>query len=158
MTEALSSDDAKRGPGRPPKEVKKGNPTWRPANVDDVFDKEEGYRYRKISKDPRNLAKKAAEGWEVVSDIAGPKTTMEQGYGRINDGKPLTTAREGYDYLIARIPEDVALQRDAYINNESSRRMAGLKRQTKEELRNSDAPVHGSISMEKRGVRTIIKE
>lgn len=104
------------------------------------------------------MAKKLAEGWEIVSDAAGQKTTMEQGYGRINDGKPLTTVREGYDYCIARLPEEMALERDSFMNNETSRRMAGLKRQTKEELRNSDAPVHGSISMEKRGIRTIIKE
>lgn len=162
MNEAMMPDETKRGPGRPPKAeaapVKKGKPTWKPANIDEVINKEPGYRYRKINKDPRNMAKKLAEGWEVVSDMAGQNTTMEQGYGRINDGKPLTTAREGYDYLIARIPEETAQERDAYINNESSRRVAGLKRQTQEDLRNSDAPVHGSISMEKRGVRTIIKE
>lgn len=160
MNEAIVTDDAKRGPGRPPKTeaapIKKGKPTWKPANIDDVIDKENGYRYRRINKDARNMAKKKAEGWEVVSDLNGQKTTMEQGYGRINDGKPLTSAREGYDYLIARIPEEVAQERDAYLNNENARRVAGLKRQTKEELGNSGAPTHGSISMEKRGTRTTI--
>lgn len=163
MTEAIAvTEESKRGPGRPKSAeaapVKKGKPTWKPANIDDVINKEEGYRYRKINKDQRNMAKKMAEGWEVVSDISGQKTTMEQGYGRIDDGKPLTSAREGYDYLIARMPEEIAQERDAYINRESARRVEGLRRQTKEELRNSDAPTHGSISMEKRGIRTIIKE
>lgn len=158
MTEESIVQPEKRGPGRPKSEAKKGNPTWKPANVDDVFDKEEGYRYRKLNKDPRNMAKKLAEGWEPLSDTAGAKTQMEGGYGRINDGKPLTSVREGYDYVLARMPEEMAEQRDAHYNAETSRRMAALKRQTRDELRQSDAPVHGSISIEKRGVRTVIKE
>lgn len=148
----------KRGPGRPSKnvEMKKGNSTWRPANVDDVFDKEPGYRYRKINKDPRNLARKQAEGWEIISDVAGKKTEMEGGYGRINDGKPLTSVREGFDYVLGRIPEELALQRDAYMNGETARRTASLKRQTEKDL--GGAPTHGSITIEKKGVRTIIKD
>lgn len=164
MTEAISvPEESKRGPGRPKSEatvpaVKKGKPTWRPANVDDVFDKEEGYRYRKVNKDSRNMAKKLAERWEVVSDANGQQTTQETGYGRIDAGKPLTSVRESYDTVLMRIPEEDALERDAYINNENARRIAGLKRQTKEELGSSNAPTHGSISMEKRGIRTVIKD
>lgn len=164
MTEALNvQEDTKRGPGRPKSEataptVKKGKPTWSPANVDDVFDKEEGYRYRKVNKDPRNMAKKLAEQWEVVSDVNGGETKQEVGYGRIDAGKPLTSVRESYDTVLMRMPEEIAKERDAYINNENARRVAGLKRQTKEELGSSNAPTHGSISMEKRGIRTIIKD
>lgn len=160
MTEDLQPE--KRGPGRPPKHeelaepVKKGKPTWKPANIDDVFDKEPGFRYRKIAKDPRNLARKEAEGWELLSGIAGSVTTMEKGYGRIDDGKPLTSTREGYDYVLGRLPEETAQARDEYINNKTARQIAGLKRQTQKD--SPDAPIHGSISMEKRGIRTIIKE
>lgn len=145
--------------GRPPKdEVKKGKPTWKPANVDDVFDKETGYRYRWLNKDPKNLAKKKAEHWEIVSEANGAGTTSEAGYGRIDAGKPLTTVRESYDRVLAKIPEDLAQERDAHYNAETSRRMAGLTRQTKEGLSQSDAPIHGSISIEQRGIRTVIKE
>lgn len=162
MNEAIQSDDAKRGPGRPPKEavapLKKGKPTWKPANVDDVFDKEAGYRYRKINKDPKNIAKKLAEGWEILSDISGQKTTQEVGYGRIDAGKAMTSVRESYDTVLARIPEDVAKERDAYINAENERRIGGLRKQAKDELGSSGAPIHGSISMEKRGIRTVIKD
>lgn len=150
-----------RAPGRPPKEVtvapKKGNPTWRPANVDEIIDKEAGYRYRKINSDARNLAKKEAEGWVVVSDVEGSKTHVESGYGRINDGKSLTSVRGGYDYVLARMPEDLAQERDAYFNKESARRVQALRKQTKRDL-SGDAPVHGSISIEKRGIRTVIKD
>lgn len=164
MTEAQNvTEESKRGPGRPKSEatapaVKKGKPTWKPANVDDVFDKEPGYRYRKVNKDPRNMAKKMAEGWEIISDVNGQQTTNENGYGRIDMGKPLTSVRESYDTVLARIPEELAQSRDEYINNENQRRVAGLKRQTKEELGSSNAPTHGSISMEKRGIRTVIKD
>lgn len=164
MTEAIVvPEESKRGPGRPKSEatapaVKKGKPTWKPANVDDVFDKEAGFRYRKVNKDPRNMAKKIAEGWEILSDIAGHKTTNEVGYGRIDAGKPLTSVRESYDTVLARIPEEAAKERDAFHNAENERRVAGLHRQTKEELGSSGAPMHGSITTEKRGIRTVIKD
>lgn len=164
MNEAIIvPEESKRGPGRHKSEatvpaVKKGKPTWNPANVDDVFDKEGGYRYRKVNKDPRNMAKKLAEQWEIISDVNGNTTKQEVGYGRIDAGKPLTSVRESYDTVLMRIPEDVAKERDAYINNENQRRVSGLKRQTKEELGSSNAPTHGSISMEKRGIRTVIKD
>lgn len=142
--------------GRPPNEVKKGKPTWKPANIDDVFDKEPGYRYRWINKDPKNMARKEAEQWEIISDLAGNATTSEAGYGRIDAGKPLTSVREGYDRVLARIPEDIAQARDEFINAKTRRQTQALKSQTQKDL--GDAPVHGSISMEQRGIRTVIKE
>lgn len=148
--------ETRRGPGRPP-QVKKGKPTWKPANVDDVFDREDGYRYRKILKDPDNLKKKEAEGWEIVSDVTGDGSQMQGGYGRIDDGKPLTSVKENRDSVLARMPEDVAQERDAFFNAKTARFMGGLKRQTQRDL-GSDAPIHGSISIEKRGIRTVIKE
>lgn len=143
-----------RRPGRPPKadsEAKKGKPTWKPANVDEVFDKQDGYRYRWARSDEENIEKKKAEQWEVDEG-----TTVEGGYGRIDEGKPLTSVRKRRDAILMRIPEEVAEARDEYVNNKTARQIAGLK---KEAQRNSpNAPIHGSITMEKRGIRTIIKE
>lgn len=138
--------------------LKKGNPTWKPANVDDVFDKEDGFRYRKINKDQSNIAKKKAEGWEILSDVAGTQTTMEGGYGRINDGKPLTSVREGTDYVLGRLPEEIAKERDAFFNNKTDRQMSSLRKQATTDLGGVGGVTHGSISMEKKGVRTIIKD
>lgn len=140
------------------KPVKKGKPTWKPANVDEIFDKEPGYRYRKVNKDPNNFAKKLAEQWEVVSDTGGQKTTMEAGYGRIDDGKALTSVRENRDSILMRIPEEIAKERDAYINSRSARQVQGLRKQAEKSLSETGAPTHGSISIEKKGVRTIIKD
>lgn len=152
MTEELS---VPKGPGRPPK---KGKPTWKPANVDDVVDKEDGFRYRWINAEPKNIAKKQAEQWEIVSDIAGSQTTSEAGYGRIDAGKHLTSVREGQGRILARLPEDVAVERDAYVNGKTARMTAALKRQTRDDLGKSGAPIHGGISIEQRGIRTVIKE
>lgn len=148
----------KRGPGRPPVALKKGNPSWKPANVDETFGKEDGYRYRWINKDEANLAKKKQERWEVVSGIGGQNTTTEAGTGRIDDGKQLTSVRERFGQVLARMPEEDAKQRDNYFNNESARRVKALRKQAQKDLGDADAPIHGSISMEKRGIRTVIKD
>lgn len=150
MNDEATISAAPKGPGRPPK---KGRPTWKPANVDDVFDKEPGYRYRWVHKSEDNLAKKKAEHW-----VLDEGTKVEGGYGRIDEGKPLTTVRERRDAVLMRLPEEIALERDEYYNGETARRMSALKRQTKEDLGQSSAPIHGSISIEKRGIRTVIKE
>lgn len=150
------NEEIKRGPGRPPREeMKKGNGTWQPANVLDVFDKEPGFRYRVAEKSPRNIAKKQREGWEIVSAIQSPQTGNNTG-NYVDTGKPLTSVLDGYDFVIMRIPEEEALKRDAYFNNESARRMMALKREAKKDV--GDAPIHGSITMEKKGIRNIIRD
>lgn len=150
------NEDIKRGPGRPPREeMKKGSSTWKPANVLDVFDKEPGYRYRVVEKNPRNIAKKQREGWEIVSAIQSSQTGNNTG-NYVDTGKPLTSVLDGYDYIIMRLPEEEALKRDAYFNNESDRRMMALKREVQKDV--GGAPIHGSITMEKKGIRNIIRD
>ncbi len=159
MNEAL---EVKRGPGRPPKDeapLKKGSSTWKPANVLDIFDKEPGYTYRIVEKSPRNVAKKQREGWEIVSGIQSSGTGNNTG-NYLDKGSQMTSVVEGYDYVVMRIPDEMAQERTDYFNAESGRRMSALKRQTDQDLGKigNGAPVHGSITMEKKGVRTIIKD
>lgn len=159
MNEALATPD-KRGPGRPPKNeapLKKGNSTWKPANVLDVFDKEPGYRYRVAEKSSRNLAKKQREGWEIVSGVTDQNTGNNTG-NYLDKGKPLTSVLEGYDYVIMRIPEEIAQERDAYFNVENSRRISALKRKAGEEFAKEGAPIHGSITLERKGIRNVITD
>lgn len=143
-----------------PQTIKKGHSTWKPANILDVFEKEDGFRYRVAEKSSRNIAKKQREGWEIVSAIASPKTGNNAVGDGQNLGKSLTSVLEGHDYVVMRIPEDLAKERDDYFNGESARRISALKRQTGDDLGKvgKGAPVHGSITMEKRGVRNIIKD
>ncbi len=142
-------EEAKRGPGRPKQEPKKGNPSWKPASLNDFTDKEPGYRYRMSRNDPDNLAKKAQEGWENVSGSQSP-TTKHIEAGRIDDGKALTSVLEGRDWVLQRIPEELAQERDVYYNNESERRIAGLTAHIKKELGNEGAETHGDITISSR--------
>jgi len=162
MNEALTSDVTKRGPGRPPKEdsveMKKGRDSWQPASILDVFDKEDGFRYRVVEKSHRNVAKKLREGWEMVSALASPQTGNNSIGNGIDIGRSLTSVHEGHDYVIMRMPEETGKLRDNYINRENERRTMALKRLTSEDIRKTGAPVHGSITMEKRGIKTIIKD
>lgn len=159
--------EAKRGPGRPPKAVselpiKKGNPTWKPANVDDTFDKEDGFRYRWINEDQTNLLKKELEGWEIVSDIAGSKTKSEVGYGRINDGAQQTSVRKRVGQILARIPIEEAEKRDSYFNAKTDRSLSAMRKNMSAEMPRDKAgnvaPVHGSITIEKRGIKNVITD
>lgn len=149
--------------GRPPNspEVKKGHPTWKPANVDETYNKEAGFRYRWLNEDQTNLSKKELENWEIVSDTAGSTTNSITGYGRINDGKPLTTVRKRVGQILGRIPEEIAESRDAFFDKKSSRSMTALRKNTAHDLGKvgrDGAPLHGEITIEKKGVRNIIKE
>lgn len=146
--------------GRPPKEdmpLKKGSSTWKPSNVLDVFDKEPGYRYRVVEKSARNIAKKKHEGWEMVSAIQSPNTGNLTG-NYLDKGTAMTSVLEGFDYVIMRIPEELAKERDAYYNSENDRKISALKREAGSDLSKSGAPIHGSITLEKRGIKNIIKD
>lgn len=149
-------EDVKRGPGRPKQDaLKKGNTSWTPASLNEFNNKEDGYRYRMSRKDPQNLAKKAQEGWENVSAIQSPQTSHETP-NKIEYGKPVSSVHEGHDWILQRIPEEVAQGRDAYYNAETERRTAGLTAHIKKEMAKEGAAVHGDITISSRnGTQTI---
>lgn len=158
-------EEVKRGPGRPKQNeavpVKKGNPTWSPADVAEIQGKEPGFTYRKVRKDPNNIAKKIQEGWEIVSAINGSGTTSKAGYGRIDDGSGLTSVREGSDWILAKMPEEMKEQRAAFYNEKTNRLERALYANAKRDIRQSSkggAPVHGSVTIERRGVATVIQD
>jgi len=156
---------AKRSPGRPPNKisdsvgVKKGVTSWTPANVSEVSNKEPGFRYRWARKDKDNVAKKQLENWEIVNAVNAPETHAEPGYGRLNDGKALTSTQERNDSILMRIPEEIAQLRDDYYNNEASRRVQGLTAHLKKEMgsHGGNAPVHGEIKLSSRKGTQIIE-
>lgn len=138
--------------GRPPK---KGRSSWKPASLNEFLNKEDGYRYRMSSKDPVNLAKKESEGWETVSGIHSANTEHVSA-GRMNDGKSLSSVQQGHDWVLQRIPEELALERDAYYNNETARRTAGLTAHIKKDLGKEGAKSHGNITISSnRGTQVI---
>lgn len=145
-------------PGRPPKHIKKGNSSWAPASVTDVTNKEPGYRYRWALKTPENISKKEMEGWETVSSLIADGTTPVDD-GRVHTGKKLTSTYEKHDVILQRIPEELALERDEYFNNESKRRTQGLTSHLKKEIKDKggNAPVHGDITISSRSGTQIIE-
>lgn len=154
----------KRGPGRPPKlsepeslGMKKGVKSWTPANVTEIENKEDGYVYRRISKAPDNITKKKLEGWEIVSGTNDPNTTQIAGYGRINDGKQLTSVVGGTDWILARMSEDMVAERERYFLGETGRRTKGLTAHLRSEMK-GEAPVHGEIKISSRTGTQIIEQ
>lgn len=149
-------EEAKRGPGRPRQEIlKKGKSSWKPASLN-IFDNlEPGYRYRMMRKDPENLAKKHQEQWEVVSGTQSPQTS-HQAPGYIGDHAPTTSVLEGKDWILGRIPEEVAQSRDEYINRRTEQRTVGLTAHIKRDLAENNAPMHGEITISsRRGTQTL---
>lgn len=137
--------------GRPKKEatpLKKGKSSWKPSSITDVVNKEPGYRYRWATKTADNMAKKQAEGWETVG-LQGDKAKPVES-GRIDDGKSLGSAFEKHDVALMRIPEEVALERDAYWDDENKRRVSGLTAHAKREINKEGAPSHGEITISSR--------
>lgn len=136
--------------------VKKGKRSWKPASLNEFDNKEPGYRYRMVRKDPDNLAKKESEGWEKVSAIQGSKTEHNDPQ-RINEPKRLTSVQEGKDWVLARMPEELAQERDDYYQNETNRRVAGLTAHMKKETAAQGTNTHGNITISSRTGTQIIE-
>lgn len=137
---------------KPP--LKKGNSSWKPASLNEFSNKEEGYRYRMSRKDPDNLAKKAAEGWETVSDIQS-SSTKHLDPQRIDLGTPLTSVQEGRDWILQRIPEELAEGRDKYHEEKNERMTQALTSHIKKEANDQGTSTHGEITISSRkGTKT----
>lgn len=141
-------EEVKRGPGRPKADtLKKGVKSWTPAAVTDVTNKEEGYRYRWVNKDPDNLAKKKAEHWEYVDSTSDSATAPGV---RMGDENNLTSVYEKRDVVLMRIPEEIAQGRDEYMNKKADSRIAAVTKQTKADLEKEGAVMHGDITISSR--------
>src|SRR5574343_185328 len=134
-------DEVKRGPGRPKESLKKGKPSWKPASLNQFSGLDPNFRYRMMRKDPDNLARKLSEGWEVVSDSNDQVNHIDPEY--IGDHKPLTTVKEGKDWILGRLPNELAESRDEFINAKTSRRTQGLTAHIKKDLEKTGAGMHG---------------
>lgn len=154
------NDLVRQKPGPKPKAAapKKGKKSWTPSDLGSVINKEDGFRHRWVRKDEDNIAKKKAEGWEFVSSTNGAQTKGKYPDSRPDEAHPLTSNIERRDSILMRLDNETAEARDDYVNNETARRTSTLRRTVSENLGKTGAPVHGSLSMEKRGERTVIKD
>ena len=136
-----------RRPGRPKQDnppVKKGRVSWKPASVTDVVDKDPSRRYRLLNKDPDNLAKKKAEGWEIENGVSqsGAKMLVDD-----EAGKNLTSTYERRDVILASMPEEMAQERNDYFSEKTQKRTVGLTAHLKKEAAGNKVPLHGSITI-----------
>lgn len=136
--------------------MKKGKPTWQPASVTDVVNKEDGYRYRWANKSPDNLAKKQQEGWETVSGLTSDSAAPVDD-GKVHSGQNLTSTYEKHDVILMRMDEETALSRDDYYNTKSKKQVAGLTAHAKKDVADGGGEAHGDITISSRMGAQIIK-
>ena len=94
--------------------------TWTPPNSLDAPDAPHGFRHRWIRTevlgfdDTKNVASKLREGWELVRADQYPETQ----YPEMTEGRYAGVIGVG-GLLLARIPEEIALQIDAYYKKQN---------------------------------------
>jgi hypothetical protein len=127
-------------------QVKKGKPSWAPATALQAR-KIPGFRTRWINKDPMNVQRKEAEGWEVVHADKGLQSEHEHP-GDLSSGKPVTSVTEYRELVLAALPEEVAQAREAYFTEQTDKQTASLKSNVQKDLASGGAAVHGKIIIE----------
>ena len=97
--------------------------TWTPPSSLDAPPAPEGYRHRWIRvevlgfDDTKNVSGKLREGWELVRADQYP----EQDFPSLTTGKYSGVIGVG-GLVLARIPEEIAQQREAYYNDQNKAR------------------------------------
>lgn len=125
---------------------KKGKASWKPAtalkaqNID-------GFRTRWTNKDPINMQRKEAEGWEIVDPNKGLRSEHEHPED-LESGKPLTSITEYRELVLMALPEEVAQAREEYFTAQTDAQTASLKSNLKKDMADGKASVHGKIIIE----------
>lgn len=128
----------------PETSVKKGNTSWKPA-ARLIAKIPPGYRGRWVDKDPANMAKKLAEGWEIANPTNGTHgaSAQHQPTKLVQDGKPLTSVTEYRESVLMLTPEENAQARERYFSDLTRQQTAGLKRKAEGDDQ-SNAAKHGA--------------
>lgn len=113
------------------KEVKKGRPSWDEASTLLVYNKDsslfsrgdDGFVYRWEENDPPRIQVQKARGWEVVSELANTGVSRGEGADTIDDGVPLTTVKEYKELVLMRLPEELAKEREQYMQEKADKQM-----------------------------------
>jgi hypothetical protein len=90
---------------------KKGFKVWRPASLLEVRNREPGYHYRWVNKEPLNISKKLAEGWEFAE--------KEELVGE--DGRVKERVTEYRTLVLMKIDEETRQAREEYYSAETDR-------------------------------------
>ena len=135
-------------------DIKKGKPTWKPAQRLDIRAKSKDFRYRWCDRDEQNLEKKLAEGWVFADSIHGVKAEHVHPEG-VSDGKPLTNQKTYRELVAMVLPEEMGQARDEYVAEQTRKGTEGIKKVLQEDITNEakdrgidGARVHGKIVIE----------
>lgn len=93
---------------------------WKPASKLGIVARPDGYRVRWCADSPENIAKKKAEGWEILDKTKFPELKNTEYDVNTTDSKGLTSTVLKRNELVAMImPEEVALDREEYHRQET---------------------------------------
>jgi hypothetical protein len=112
---------------------KKGKRSWKPAqklSVNVTQDVTNKFRLRWRDKDPQNLQRAEAEGWEYIHSTKGAKAEHENP----GDSNPLTSTTEYRELVLMGLPKDLAEARDEYYAERTREQTEGLKGRFQKDL------------------------
>jgi len=120
----MSEDNNMKTPRASQSRVSEKRPqTWTPPSSLDAPPAPDGFRHRWIRTevlgmdDTKNMSGKLRSGWELVRGDEYP----DQTYATVKEGKCAGVIGVG-GLVLARIPEEIAAQRDAYYKKQSQDR------------------------------------
>ena len=120
----MSEDNNMKTPRASQSRVSEKRPqTWTPPSSLDAPPAPDGFRHRWIRTevlgmdDTKNMSGKLRSGWELVRGDEYP----EQAYATVKEGKYAGVIGVG-GLVLARIPEEIAAQRDAYYKRQTQER------------------------------------
>jgi hypothetical protein len=128
-------------------EVKKGRRSWAPAEILQIHDLDENYRYKWANNDPANIQRLVAEGWEICSGVSGDKSKRAN-ENSVHDGQKLSSVDTYRELVKLRMPKELAAERQAYFQEKADQQVMGLKAQAAKDMAQAThgrAGVRGSI-------------
>jgi len=99
------------------KEKAATKPGWRPASKNPELRAPSGYTARWVSKEPGEIARKRAEGWEVMrpEDNKAPEIVQHD----VNDGKAVHNGIVFRDLIAMMLPNELKKEREEYYRKEN---------------------------------------
>lgn len=120
----------------PETKVKKGKPTWQPAQRLSMGKKSKNFRYRWCDSDSQNIEQKRAEGWEFVNGETGIPGEHDHPQG-VGDGKPLDSTKTYRELVAMALPEELGEARDEWVNERTRKQTRSIKDVLKEQVTES---------------------
>jgi len=96
--------------------------SWKPASRLGTVVRPDGYRVRWCEDSPQNIARKKAEGWEILDKTKFPELKNSDYEQRATDAHGGATILKRNELVAMVIPEEMALEREQYYREETEAR------------------------------------